>query len=126
MIYFKHPISGAVFAYDTQAERTKYGAPELVQMTSEEVSQHLAPLPVGVPQTVTRFQALAALHLAGHLPAVEAIMAAPETDMMAKLAWVNALSFERSSPLLDGLAGTLGLTSQDLDELFTTAAGIEA
>lgn len=126
MIYFKHPVSGEVFAYDSQAERTKYGAPELVQMTSEETAQHLAPLPVGVPQTVTRFQALAALHLAGHLPVVEAIMAAPETDMMAKLAWANALSFERSSPLLNGLAGTLGLTPQDLDNLFTTAAGIEA
>ena len=79
-----------------------------------------------VPQSVTRFQALAALHLAGHLPAVEAIMAAPETPVLAKLAWDNALSFERSSPLLNGLAGTLGLTSQDLDDLFTAAAGIAA
>lgn len=85
------------------------------------------PPPVaGVPQSVTRFQALAALHLAGHLPAVQAIMAAPETPVLAKLAWDNALSFERSSPLLNGLAGTLGLTSQDLDDLFTAAAGIAA
>lgn len=80
----------------------------------------------GVPQSVTRFQALAALHLAGHLPAVEAIMAAPETDMMAKLAWANALSFERSSPLLASLAAVLGMTDADLDALFTAASGIAA
>lgn len=79
-----------------------------------------------VPQTVTRFQALAALHLAGHLEAVKAIMASPETSMIAKLAWDNALSFERSSQTLQSLASTLGLTDADLDALFTTAAGIEA
>jgi len=80
----------------------------------------------GVPQSVTRFQALAALHLAGHLEAVKAIMAAPETPVLAKLAWDNALSFERASPTLASLAGTLGLTDEDLDSLFTAAAGIEA
>lgn len=85
------------------------------------------PPPVaGVPQSVTRFQALAALHLAGHLPAVQAIMAAPETSVIAKLAWDNALSFERSSPTLLMLAAAIGMTSQDLDDLFTAAAGIAA
>ncbi len=100
-----------------------------VEITEQELAQiiasRLAPQ-ITVPQSVTRFQALAALHISGNLAAVQAIMAAPETPVLAKLAWDNALSFERSSPLLDGLAGTLGLTSQDLDELFTTAAGIEA
>lgn len=91
------------------------------------VVQESAPtLAAPVPQTVTRFQALAALHLAGYLPAVEAIMAAPETPILAKLAWDNALSFERSSPTLASLAAVLGLTSQDLDDLFTAAAGIAA
>ena len=95
-------------------------------LTAEEIAALPGPQPAAIPQSVTRFQALAALHLAGHLPAVEAIMAAPETPVLAKLAWDNALSFERSSPLLNGLAGTLGLTSQDLDDLFTAAAGIAA
>lgn len=84
------------------------------------------PPPAGVPQTVTRFQALAALHLAGHLPAVQAIMAAPETPVLARLAWDNALSFERTSPTLASLAAMLGMTDADLDALFTTAATIEA
>ena len=124
MLHFKTP-SGQVFAYATLAEREQFGTPDLVAITQQQADALLVQPPV-VPQTVTRFQALAALHLAGHLPAVEAIMAAPETDMMAKLAWANALSLERSSPLLNGLAGTLGLTSQDLDDLFTAAAGIAA
>ncbi len=95
-------------------------------LTPEEVAALPAPQPAPVPQTVTRFQALAALHLAGHLPAVEAIMAAPETPTLEKLAWANALSFERTSPTLASLAGAIGLTSQDLDALFTTAAGVAA
>lgn len=81
---------------------------------------------VGVPQSVTRFQALAALHLADKLTAVQAIMAAPETPVIAKLAWDNALSFERTSPTLASLAAMLGMTDADLDALFTQAATIEA
>ena len=95
-------------------------------LTTAEIAALPGPLPPSVPQSVTRFQALAALHLAGHLPAVQAIMDAPETPILAKLAWDNALSFERSSPTLASLAAVLGLTSQDLDALFTAAAGIQA
>lgn len=102
------------------------GEVETRPLTPEEIASLPAPQPVPIPQTVTRFQAFAALHLAGHLPAVEAIMAAPETPVLAKLAWANALSFERTSPTLLMLAGAIGMTSQDLDALFTAAAGIEA
>lgn len=84
----------------------------------------IVPVAAPAPQTVTRFQALAALHLAGHLPAVQAIMAAPETPVLAKLAWDNALSFERSSPTLASLAAALGMTDADLDALFAQAAAL--
>ena len=43
------------------------------------------PVVPDVPQEVTRYQALAALHLAGLLEQVEAIMAAPETSVLTKL-----------------------------------------
>ena len=102
------------------------GEVETRPLTPEEIASLPAPQPVPIPQTVTRFQAFAALHLAGHLPAVEAIMAEPETPMLAKLAWDNALSFERNSPTLASLAAMLGMTDADLDALFTTAATIEA
>lgn len=125
MIYFKDK-NGRVFAYETLAEREQFGAADLVAMSEAEIAAHTSPPPASVPQTVTRFQALAALHLAGYLPAMEAIMAAPETPVLAKLAWANALSFERSSPTLASLAAALGMTDADLDALFTVASGITA
>lgn len=54
------------------------------------------PPPPPVPQSVTRFQARAALHLAGLLPQVEALMADPATDPIARLAWQDAQEFRLS------------------------------
>lgn len=80
----------------------------------------------GVPQVVTRFQARAALHLAGLLTTVEALMTDPQTDMLARLAWQDAQEFRRQSPTVLSMAAALGLTDAQLDALFTTAAGVEA
>lgn len=84
------------------------------------------PPPPGPPQVVSRFQARAALHLAGLLTAVEALMADPATDMLARLAWTDAQEFRRTSPTLLAMASALSLTDEQLDQLFITAAGIEA
>lgn len=84
------------------------------------------PPPPGPPQVVSRFQARAALHLAGLLTAVEALMADPATDMLARLAWTDAQEFRRTSPTLLAMASALSLTDAQLDALFVTAAGIEA
>ena len=126
MKHYKHPVTNQVYAYESESERIAYGAAQLVEITDQELAALLPAPVVTVPQAVTRFQALAALHVAGYLPAVQAVMAAPETPVLAKLAWENALSFERNSPLLTSLAPTLGMTPQDLDALFTAAAQIEA
>ena len=88
-------------------------------------SQWVAP-PVYVPQIVSRFQAKAALLNAGLLDEVEAIVADPATDAMTKLAWAEAIEFNRSSPTVLGLASALNLTSQQLDDLFIAAAQINA
>lgn len=79
-----------------------------------------------VPASVTRFQARAALHLAGHLASVEAAMADPGMDPLARLAWQDALEFVRVSPTVAGLAGALGLTDAQVDDLFRLAATITA
>jgi hypothetical protein len=126
MLHYKHPTTNQVFAYESLADRQKFGAAELVAITDQELSVLTAPPPAPVPQVVTRFQALAALHLAGKLEAVQAIMAAPETPVLAKLAWDNALSFERNSPTLLMLSAAVGMTSQDLDALFVAASEISA
>lgn len=85
-----------------------------------------APPVVQVPQTVTRFQAIAAMNEAGLLTAVKAIFADPQTPVLATLAWENASEFKRTSPTLLQLAPLLGLDSSALDALFTRAAAIDA
>src|SRR5690606_18612826 len=75
------------------------------------------PPPPGPPTVVSRFQARAALHLAGLLESVETLMANPETDMLARLAWIDATEFRRDSPTLVAMAAALSLTEQQLDQL---------
>lgn len=100
--------------------------PGSVKITDEE-AEALRPIPgPTVPQIVSRFQARAALHLAGLLDDVEALMAAPGTPALAKLAWADAQEFKRNSPTVLTMAAAIGLTETQLDELFTTAAGIDA
>lgn len=100
---------------------------EYLDWIAEGNTSEPAPVaPPVVPQVASRFQARAALHLAGLLPQVEALMAAPETDMLARLAWTDAVEFRRDSPTLVAMAAALSLTDEQLDQLFTTAATIEA
>lgn len=74
---------------------------------------------------VSRFQARAALHLAGLLPSVEALMAG-DVDPIAKLAWEDAQEFKRMSPTILALSQSLGLTDAQLDALFDAAMSIDA
>jgi hypothetical protein len=76
------------------------------------------------PMVVSRFQAKAALLGAGLLDQVNAALA--EADPVAQLAWAEAVEFRRTSPTILGLAVTIGLTDEQLDELFRAAAQIEA
>jgi hypothetical protein len=78
------------------------------------------------PQSVTAFQAKAALLQSGLLDDVESIMAMPGTPRIVTLAWSEALYFEMQSPTVAMLAGALGLTSDDLDALFAAASQITA
>lgn len=64
--------------------------------------------------------------IAGLLESVETLMQSPETNMLAKLAWQDAQEFRRDSPTMLAMAGALNLTAAQIDELFITAAGIEA
>jgi hypothetical protein len=68
---------------------------------------------------VTRFQAKAALMQAGLLDDIEQAVSDSD-DPMIKLAWQEA-SFVRLSPLISAMAGAVGLSDEQLDELFETA-----
>lgn len=82
------------------------------------------PAPRDVPAEVTRRQAKQALLLAGLLGSVQgAIDAIPDATprSMAQIEWDDSQAFERNRPLLIMLATALGLSSEQLDDLFITA-----
>ena len=92
----------------------------------------IEPLPAGgllkpvVPQSVTSFQARAALHISGWLDRVETLMSDPNTDPVARIAWEYAQELQRQSPTVAAFADALGLTDWQVDELFIQAASIQA
>jgi len=56
MKYYKHPETGEVFAYENEQERQEWGAPELVEMTPEEIDAHLNPPPTA-EQIIAQYEA---------------------------------------------------------------------
>lgn len=75
---------------------------------------------------VSRFQGRAALMQADLLGQVEAIMEDPATDPLTIMAWHDASEFRRLSPTIGTIAGMLGLTDLQVDDLFRQAATIVA
>ena len=112
-------VNGVAVAFGPNEDHYEPGMAYVI----EDDAPTLAPV---VPQMVTRFQAKAALLGAGLLEQVEVYMALPDTPMVTKLAWTETQDFERASPTVAGLAALLGLTSEQVDELFITASGITA
>lgn len=101
------------------------------QFEAASTAPDLQPAPETVEEwraraVVSRFQARAALHLAGLLAQVQTLMDDPATDALARLAWQDAQEFRRLSPTVQSMAAALGLTDAQLDGLFTTAATIQA
>lgn len=78
------------------------------------------------PQAVTRLQGRAALLQAGLLDTVETIMSNPDVPALQRLAWQDALTFERNSLTMKAMASMLSLTDEQLDQLFITASAIHA
>src|SRR5690554_4634605 len=129
MKYYKNPNADEVYAYESEQEGQEWGAPELVEMTPEEVDAHLNP-PVQpyVPEQVTRAQCKAALIQSGLwqdvLDYVDGITD-PTEKALAEVALNDTTHWRRDSPFLNAAAQALNLTSEQLDELFQQAAEIE-
>ena len=79
-----------------------------------------------IPQTVSAFQAKAALLNAGLMPAITAYMTGTAVTPFDQLAWQEAPVFNRDSVTLNNMATALNLTSDQLDQLLTAAAAIVA
>lgn len=81
-----------------------------------------------IPQSVTRSQGKAALIQAGLWDAVMASVEAIEDETEQALALVainDTLTWIRDSAVLQSLARDIGVTEQQMDDLFIAAAGIE-
>jgi hypothetical protein len=86
---------------------------------------YVAP-PPPIPQTVTRFQALATLAAGGWLDTVHVYIDALPRNNVQRLAFENATDWERTSPTVNALAAMLGLSDAQVDELFVAASQVSA
>jgi hypothetical protein len=75
-----------------------------------------------VPATIKASQARVALHRAGLLASVTALVDNPATDAEIKIFWEYEVDLDRDSPALNAMAGALGLTQEQLDDLFRSAS----
>jgi len=89
--------------------------------SDEEIAAHRKSL---VPQSVTMRQCRIALLGAGLLESVQSSIASmPGADgERARIDWEYALEVRRDWPLIAYMAGDLGLTDEQVDALFVTAA----
>lgn len=78
----------------------------------------------GVPQSVSAYQARAALLAAGLLSQVEAAVAAAP-DEIVRIAWEYATVVRRQSPFIAAIGPALGLDAAAIDTLFVAAAAID-
>lgn len=83
-----------------------------------------APTPTVVGITITPVQGRLALLNAGLLDQVEAMVKG--ADRATQLWYDYATQWERTNPILNELGAALGLTSAQIDNLFTQAAAIKA
>lgn len=72
----------------------------------------------------SRMQARIALHQEGLLTQIEQAVA--QADPVVQIAWQDATIFERQSPTIAALAASIGLTDEQLDDLFRAAMTIKA
>ena len=92
-------------------------------MPNEDFSEYQPPIvaPDPVPQSIDALQGLLALDHEGMAGFYETWASAPERTF-AQRAFINkALTWKRNDPTLNAAASDLGLTSTQVDSLFTLA-----
>ena len=99
-----------------QYEQLRFTPPISDEAIEKAVAKKVDELKVKV---ITPLQAKLQLHRLGLLDKVEA-MAANDTEV--KLYWEYALVIERSHPVLQNVAGQLGLTEAQVDSMFAEAS----
>lgn len=127
MIYFKD-TNDEVYAYKTLEDKEQYGPLGLVELTQEEVDNHLnVSVLESVPEQVSRAQGKTVLITAGLWPDVLAFVESitdPTEKALAEVALSDTTHWRRDSPTLQATATALDITSEQMDDLFITASSI--
>lgn len=82
------------------------------------------PPPVFVPQTITNYQGKVTLDAFRLFDEVDAMMQSEGTPRAAKLAWATG-SFERQGSLVLHFADVLGLTPEQVDQMFIYGSNVQ-
>ncbi len=95
-------------------------------INGEFVAPELEPVPTIVPTSVTIRQARQALFAAGLLHMVENVIESLDEPFRtsARIDWEYAATVDRDWPLVQALKPVLGLTDEQLDQLFIQAASL--
>jgi hypothetical protein len=109
----------------SQLPTTQPGYAEIPDEDPRVAEWALAQLPNPIPQSVSAFQAKAALLAAGLYSAVNSYMTTTASPFDA-LAWQESAEFQRQSPTIAALMTAMNLTSAQLDSLFLAAFLITA
>ncbi len=100
--------------------------PELIAayQASLEDPDNPSPAPPAVPTSVTRLQARLALIDAALWDAVTAYFTDPARTAAEQAFWEDAVNWQRNDPVLNAGATALGLTEQQVDDLFVAAKAL--
>lgn len=123
----KHAELAAATEAHTAAMAAKGAELEALRAQVEVLQAQVRPPATvnGVPQSAPRKQARQALVLAGlYEQAITAIATIPDAQQrnLAQIEWEDSPAYERQSPLVQQVGAALGLTDQQIDNLFVTAS----
>lgn len=122
MIYYKDS-NDQVFAFDDDAPVSDIPS-HLIEITQSDAMALANPSGlIQVPVAISPRQARLVLLAAGLLATVEAAIAAmpsPDGDA-ARIEWEYATEIRRDSALLEALGPQLGLTAEQIDQMFIQA-----
>lgn len=117
-------LYGYDYTYDSENDKIVQTAIIIDKpvLTPEELDRQLQEKRMSM--VCTNYQARQALILAGLYNSVDLAMNDPNVDLSAKVAWEYAGNFYRISPFVSSIAVSLGLTDEQLDNLFEQAMSI--